>query len=213
MSADDSLEIPSEIAASRLYTAGGFTVIRELFAAEVVAELQAEALAARPTGQRNVAASSDGTEGRGGSPGRAFYTVPGGALQWQLFSASALVESLVKISGLALEPLGGGSFTFYDQPGDFLALHRDIVACDLAVITCLDRAETRPGGGGLIVYPDHATKPLSAARWAGRAAGTPAPLARGETILLLGGVVPHEVTPMETGQERIVSVMCCRVLL
>ena len=39
------------------------------------------------------------------------------------------------------------------------------------------------------------------------------PLTRGETIVLLGGILPHEVIPMAEGQERIVSVMCYRALI
>jgi hypothetical protein len=111
---------------------------------------------------------------------------------------------------LAVAPTGGGTYTYYEQPGDFLALHRDIVRCDLAAITCLSEACATPGGG-LLVYPRHATEPLSGARAAGRTAATRVPLGPGDTATLLGGIVPHEVTAMQAGQERIVSVMCYRL--
>ena len=36
----------------------------------------------------------------------------------------------------------------------------------------------------------------------------PIPLRPGETALLLGGLVPHEVTPVAAGQDRIVAIHC-----
>jgi hypothetical protein len=204
-------DVPPEIAASPLYAAGGFAIIPDLFAADALADLMVEALSVRPTGQRNVlAVVSDGTEGRGGSPGRAFTSAHGREVQWRLFSAPALLASLSQLCGLA-EPTGGGTYTYYEQPGDFLALHRDIVTCDLALLTCLGETCATPSGGGLLVYPGHATEPLSSARAAGRSAAKPVLLGPGETVALLGGIVPHEVAPMQLGQSRIVSVMCYRL--
>jgi hypothetical protein len=207
-----AIEIPPEIEASPLYARGGFAIVPGLIAADVLADLTAEALAARPSGQRNAVAVSDGAEGRGGAPGRAFTSAHGGPLQWRIYSAPQLIAFLSQMSGLAATPTGGGSFTYYEQPGDFLALHRDIVACDLAIITCLSETRVAPGGGSLLLYPDHATQPLSTARAAGRSAATPAPLGPGDSAILLGGIVPHEVAPMQPGQQRIVSVMCYRLL-
>jgi hypothetical protein len=204
------VEIPPAIVASPLYAAGGFGVIPGLFDEGVLAELLTEALTAKPTGQRNVLEVSDETEGRGGSPARAFTFAQGGALQWRLFSAPALIASLSQRCGLAATPTGAGTYTYY-EPGDFLALHRDIVTCDLAIITCLSETGAAPGSGGLWVYPQHATEPLSTARAAGRAVAVPVPLGSGDTAVLLGGIVPHEVSPMRPGQERIVSVMCYRI--
>ena len=37
------------------------------------------------------------------------------------------------------------------------------------------------------------------------------PLDRGQTIILLGGIMPHEVAPTCAGQERIVAINCYRV--
>jgi hypothetical protein len=208
--ADNSfhIEIPREIAASELYSSGGFVIIPDLLGAGGLAELIAEAYSARPGAQRNTLAVSDGTEGRGGAPGRAFTSAHGGAVQWRLFNAPALLASLRRICGIGAVPTGGGTYTYYEQPGDFLALHRDIVTCDLAVITCLADTAEASAGGGLLVYPEHIRQPLTSARAAGMGAATPVPLGRGETVALLGGIVPHEVAPMQPGKERIVSVMC-----
>jgi len=205
-------EIPPEIKVSALYASGGFVVFRGLLADESFRELVAEALTARAGGKRNVLAASDRTEERGGSPCRAFTSAPGGVVQWRLFSAPALLASLAQICGLSAQPTGGGSYTYYEEAGDFLALHRDIVTCDLAVITCLQETAPEHCGGGLLVYPRHMSEPLLSVRAAGRATAIPAVLRRGDTIALLGGIVPHEVIPMEQRRQRIVSVMCYRVL-
>jgi hypothetical protein len=206
-----SAELPAEITASQLYANGGVLNISSLLAADALAGLEAEALCARPAGRRNVLAVSDAAEGRGGNPDRAFTTAHARAVQWQLFSDSALVASLVRICGLAAAPTGGGTYSYYEQAGDFLGLHRDILTCDLTVITCLRETGPEPGGGGLLVYTRHLNEPLTRARVAGKSTATPVPIGRGETIALLGGVVPHEVTPMQPGQERIVSIMCYRI--
>lgn len=205
-------DIPLGIKTSPLFAKGGFTVMRGLFREEDFQELEAEAVSARENGRRNVLAVSGATEERGGSPCRAFTSAPGRAVQWRLFSAPALLAWLQKISGLQAQPTGGGSFTYYENVGDFLALHRDIITCDLAVITCLKETGSENRDGGLLLYPRHVTEPLAKVRVAGRAAAALAPLRRGDTIALLGGIVPHEVMPMQPHQERVVSVMCYRIL-
>ena len=205
-------EIPPEIRTSALFARGGFAVIRGLFREEDFRELVAEAVSARAKGRRNELALSEMPEERGGSPCRAFTSAPGRSVQWRLFSAPALLGWLRKVCDLWVQPTGGGSFTYYENAGDFLALHRDIITCDLAVITCLKETAPANPGGGLLLYPKHVMASLSSVRMAGRAAATPAPLRYGDTIVLLGGIVPHEVMPTEPQQERIVSVMCYRVL-
>ena len=205
-----AIEIPSEIEASPLYARGGYAIVPDLIPSAILADLKAEALATRSSGQRNALAYSDATEGRGGAPGRAFTSAHGGRVQWGIYSAPQLIAFLSEMCGLGVRPTGGGTFTYYEQLGDFLALHRDIVACDLAVITCLSETHATRGGG-LLLYPDYATHPLSAARAAGPSAATPAPLGPGDSVILLGGIVPHEVAPMQPGHQRIVSVMCYRL--
>jgi hypothetical protein len=201
-------QIPLDILASPLFAAGGFAVVPGVFASDLLAELAADARSIAER-RRNVLAISEAAEGRGGSPARAFSSAHSDGLQWRLFSAPAMIGVLSRICGLRLAPTGGGSYTYYEQPGDYLALHRDIVTCDIAVITSLSTPATS-GSGILLVYPDYVEEPLSSARRAGRAAAKPIPLGFGDTVVLLGGIVPHEVTPMQPGQERIVSIMCYR---
>jgi hypothetical protein len=125
-----------------------------------------------------------------------------------------MAAALGRIVGITVEPTGGGTYSYYEVRGDFLALHRDVVKCDVAVITCLSlRVSDGPSAGGLYVYPEYMREPLSRVRAAGKGVGRAVSLDRGETIVLFGGILPHEVTPMMEGQERIVSVMCYRALI
>ena len=66
--------------------------------------------------------------------------------------------------------------------------------------------------GELVVYPDFIREPLSTVRAAGRSAGISVPLDRGHSMILLGGILPHEVAPTSPGQERIVAINCYRLL-
>jgi hypothetical protein len=199
------------IAASALYSAGGYVVIAELFTEREMAELRAEALAVRPTGIRNEFAEFVPGEGRGGKPQRSFLSALGGQTHWRLFSSPAVIAFIKRITGLNVRPAGSGSYTYYEPAGDFLALHRDIETCDLAVMTCIEE-NTESGGGRLLVYSQYITESLSAVRAAGTSAATSVRLLRGGTIMLLGGMVPHEVTPTRPGEYRIVSIMCFQVL-
>lgn len=197
---------------SRIYASGGFLRLPGSIAADDLAQLEADALSVRPSGRRNVSVVSDAAEARGGSPDRAFSTAHGGAVHWRIFSAAPYIASLRETCGVACSPAGGGTYSYYGE-GDFLGLHRDIATCDLTVITCLRETGATPAGGVLRVYSRHMTEPLSRARAAGRTASTEAYLGRGESLAVLGGFVPHEVTVMQPGQERIVAIMCYAIPL
>src|SRR5207248_10974683 len=95
--------------------------------------------------------------------------------------------------------------------GHFLAIHRDILQCDVASITCLSTRATSGLTGELTIYPSFICEPLSMVRAAGRQYGTVVALDRGHTVILLGGLVPHEVTPTCIGQSRIVAINCYRI--
>ncbi len=113
--------------------------------------------------------------------------------------------SSVKLAGV-------GSFSYY-EPGDFLALHRDIVACDITLLTCLrDTATGTSDRRGLRIYPAYARVPLTQLRSENAPAHIDVHLDRGQTAVLLGGIVPHEVLPMAEHQHRTVSVVCMTAL-
>ena len=202
---------PPEVLGSRILEHGGLFVVEGLFDEETLAGLRSEAEGLRAEAVRQYVADSDGTDGRGGSPARSFRSGRGGDLHWGLHGSSQMMETLGRLCGARVAPSGSGTYSFYEQPGDFLALHRDILQCDVAVITCLTRHDSGSATGELTVYPGFIREPLSVVRAAGRSYGRPVAIDRGQTVILLGGLVPHEVTPTAEGQERIVAINCYRV--
>jgi hypothetical protein len=219
MSAPESVahHVPNSLSSSRLYASGGVVRLSGLLTEPALVALETEATASRPTGVRNVlidVAPNGSMEERGGCPRRSFTAADGGVVQWTIFTAPAFVAGVEERCGLAVAPTGGGSYSYYEQPGDFLALHRDVARCDLTVITCVRSSRAAAGpGGALLVYSDLMDALLADVQRAGRAAATVLPMDRGDTVALLGGMVPHEVTEMQFPQERVVSVMCYRVLI
>ncbi len=209
---DWQFDPPAEVLQSRLFAAGGYLVVRGLFDEQTLGDLRDEAEQTRAEAERMVVGESDGTQGRGGCPARAYRSGAGGELHWGLHGCEQMAETLAKVCGLRVAPTGSGTYSYYEQTGDFLALHRDVLQCDVAVITSLTPCAMDRPAGELVVYPDLMREPLSAARAAGRAAGTSVPLDRGHTMILLGGIVPHEVAPACAGQERIVAINCYRAL-
>lgn len=199
---------PPAIRASRMYANGGYFVTRGLFGHELVRGLSDEAAALRSEAHRSNVPFSDATEDRGGSPARSFASVPGGALHRGLHGSPQLADALGRLCGVELARTGGGTYSYYTPPGDFLAVHRDVVTCDVAVITCLSPKPANRAPGALVVYPAFRERPLSHVRSAGREAGLAVVLERGDTVVLFGGITPHEVTPVDC--ERIVAIMCYR---
>jgi hypothetical protein len=210
MAANNRLDGDGETRASWLSESAGYAVIPEILTKQGFTELQSEAVAVRSTGARCFAAAPGAVEERGGCPGRAFRLAVGSDCQWRLLTSDAVLRSLARVVGRSLLPAGGGSLIYYEEPGDFLELHRDIVGCELALITVLSEIAPSSGSGELLVYPGFRSRLLGEARDAGRGAATPVLLRRGESVVMLGGILPHEVTPLLPGQERIVSVMCYR---
>ncbi len=204
-------ELPPKLLRSKLLRSGGYMLLNGLIDAQTTDALLAEAASVRKNSERGEVAESDGTEGRGGCPARAFRSSPGGPLHWGIYACAQMTDLLGQLCGLPMSPLGGGTYTYYESPGDFLALHRDVETCDLAVITCLSETGGVDAGGRLLVYPSWVHEPLSVVRAAGSSSATPVPLGPGDTVALLGGIVPHEVTPMSAEQERIIAVMCYRM--
>jgi hypothetical protein len=199
---------PAEVLQSRLFAAGGYIVVRGLFDDETLRDLREEAEQARIEAQRMLVADSDGTEGRGGFPARAYLSSPGRDLHWGLHGCQQMAETLAGVCGIGVSASGCGTYSYYEQTGDFLAVHRDVEQCDIAVITSLTKCRMDCPAGELVVYPEFIREPLSAARRAGRSGGVSVPLDRGHTMILLGGILPHEVAPTSPGQERIVTINC-----
>jgi hypothetical protein len=203
--------LPEGLATSRLMAAGGYLLLPTLIGPQWLEGLADEAERARAAGSRAEVAVSDETETRGGSPARAFRGAPGGEIHWSLHGSPDIARTLSVICELPLIATGGGTYSYYEREGDFLALHRDVISCDVAMITCIGLREPKQPAGGLLLYPQRIRDQLSDVRSGGPGAGTPVRLAPGETILLLGGLVPHEVTPTVAGQDRVVAINCFRL--
>ena len=202
---------PAPLMASRIWSQGGYGAVPDLIGRDLLNALKAEAEKARPLGRRTSLQISEGVEDRGGSPARALRSSPCGELHRALYASPQLTDAISQICGVAVTSTGIGTYHFYEREGDFFGLHRDFVGCDIAVITCISQRLTEQPIGGLLVYPNFFRQGLSNVRAAGKAKSLPLPLAPGETAILLGGQLPHEVTPVAAGQERVVAVNCYRL--
>ena len=191
---------------------GGFAVFAGLTDGGVGDALLAESLAMSPAATESRLVRSDGTEGRGGKPERCFLNGPGGPEQQRFYQAPGLLSFLRDLTHRSIARTGVlGTYSYYARPGDFLGLHRDIVTCDVAVITCLRDTPASARGGQLRLYPDRIHEPLSAIRATPASGAMHVRLAAGQTIVFYGGLLPHMLLPVDAGQVRIVSVLCFRV--
>ena len=91
-----------------------------------------------------------------------------------------------------------------------MSLHRDVEGCDLTVITCLVEDGVRSGseGGMLRLYPGRCHEPLSSIRSQPEEGALTVRIQPGQTFVMYGGSIPHQLLPMEAGQRRIVSALC-----
>lgn len=208
-----SLTVPPPICDSPLMQKGGFEVFAGLVDDQAREMMLAEAVELSPRAQETHVPVSDGEEVRGGSPARRFLSVAGGQAQDTFYGAPWMTQFLRQVSGTDLVPTGcRGTYTYYARPGDHLAIHRDIVACDLAVITALyDSVPPSELGGALCLYPHRLCEPLSAIRLSPEQGALKLRLQPGQTLVMFGGIVPHAILPVGEGQARIVSVLCYRV--
>jgi hypothetical protein len=211
--------IPDPLLGSPLMQRGGFAVVEGLLSPRTLADLLAEAQRRRQAAQLSDVAAADGEEGRGGRPARRFWSTLGGEVQAAFYRAPGMAELLSAWADMPVGPTGShGSYSYYDRAGAFLGIHRDIETCDLAVITCLcDRLEGAAAataatgeGGSLCLYPGRSQEPLSAIRRSPGEGTLGVRLKPGQTLVLLGGIVPHAVLPVAAEQARVVSVLCYR---
>ena len=208
------LTIPKRILRADLMGRGGFMVVPSLFAPEAITSLRHEAEIQQSQAQDVCVPRSDTQQIRGGNPARKFLSAPGGGVQRALYDSLELQQAIAAIVGLPIVPSGaGGTFSYYCRPRDFLAIHRDIVSCDVALITCLEETGVRDSGGKLCLYPQRIWEPLGSLRRTPVRGVVPLRLQPAETAILLGGVVPHCTLPVRGGQRRVVSLLCYRALV
>jgi hypothetical protein len=200
------------LALGPLGAAGGAAVFEGLPDPGACRALAVEAREQYPASVRQELEQGDGAEGRGGTPARALQTAGGGTVQDSLYAAPWLHDLLSRQCGTRIVPSGNrGSYSYYVRPGDFLGTHLDVDTCDVTLITVLhdDTAEHDPAGG-LAVYPQAFGGPISrvdAAPDRGMALIKARP---GQSIVLLGGLVPHRVLALGSSGQRIISALCFR---
>jgi len=193
------------LAASRLARAGGFTVVR-LVDDDGLLRLQQEA-AEREAGAVTAGVPPTGDGETRGYADRWLATAVGGPVLDSLLCAPAVLAFLAALSGLAWQPNGRlGTYSYYRSPGHFLGAHRDVRGCELALITCI--RDTGGAGGELIVYPGAARRRLAEVRADPDRGALRVALAPGDSVILLGGIIPHLVTPLGEGHVRVVAPLC-----
>jgi len=198
---------------STLLKRGGCVFIDNMLQPDLLTSLCAEANEQQEEAKHTVWPGSLQVDWRGGDPARSYAGANGGPIQMSIFASPDLATQLSEICGLRLRMAGAGSFSYY-EPGDFLALHRDIVHCDITLLTCLrDTAPDTSDRRGLRIYPAYARMPLTQLRSEDNPSHIDIHLDRGQTAVLLGGIVPHEVLPMGEHQHRTVSVVCMTALV
>jgi hypothetical protein len=208
------LTIPKRILRTPLMGRSGFVILSGLFAPDALVALRREANAQSAQALDVCVRRSDDEMIRGGNPARKFLSAPGGVVQRSFYTDPALWQAIEGVVGLPVVPTGaGGTFTYYIRQRDFLAIHRDIVTCDVALITCLDETGVRDSGGKLCLYPQRIWELLSAVRREPMKGAVPVRLVPGDTAVLLGGVVPHCTLPVNAGQRRLVSLLCYRAIV
>jgi hypothetical protein len=193
------------LAASRLARAGGFTVVR-LVDDDGLLRLQQEA-AQCEAGAVTAGVPPTGDGETRGYADRWLATAVGGPVLDSLLCAPAVLAFLAELTGLAWQPNGRlGTYSYYRSPGHFLGVHRDVRGCELALITCI--RDTGGPGGELIVYPAAAGRRLAAVRADPEHCARRVALAPGDSVVLLGGIIPHLVTPLGEGHVRVVAPLC-----
>lgn len=203
---------------SPLAAHGGAAVIRLLDDAAVAA-LSNEALSHHAGAVvQEVCCPGDEFERRG-DPDRWLESATGGPLLQDFYNSQKVGNAIAGLTGVRWKTAGGaGTFSYYRRAGHHLGLHRDLELCDLAVITCVyddarafgGRAEPAPreaSSGVLCLYPSRTGETLETIRADDRSA-VHVRLAPGQSLVLLGGVIPHRLLPMKPGHTRIVAPLC-----
>ena len=196
------------VGSSPLLAGGGVGIYEGLFLPSTLGKLLDEAL----SGSQRHDFLPDGYDServRGGTPARAIQSVAGGPVQDALFGSHALSAFVAQQVQALIRPHGmRASYSIYAGEGAHLGVHRDVLGCDVALITCLYDSEADAQGGAIDVWFDQAATPLDEVRDSCEVGYTRLALQRGQTMLMHGGVLPHRIPALRGHRVRIVSLMC-----
>jgi hypothetical protein len=203
-------DVQRRLAASDLMRMGGAVVTSLTNEATVIA-LRDEALALWDSAQTVYVAEPRDEDRKRGDPDRWLDWATGGPALRRFYGRGDVLHLLGRLTGIAWEPSGDqGMYSYYRRPGQYLGLHRDIDACDLAIITCVhDAVPVDPGGSGtLCLYPERIAEPLSRIRATPDRGRVYLRLPVSRSLILLGGMIPHTLLPVIPGHVRIVAPLC-----
>ena len=173
--------------------------------------LRAEAFACHRNAIEVHRAEPTDEDRRRGDPARWLESAPGGNRLAAFYRAHALTALLGRLTGIPWSSSGEqATYSYYRRAGHHLGMHRDVEWCDLAVIICVDHTGAPlEGGTALELHPARSGEPISAIR-ARPEGGISLPLAPGQALVLLGGIVAHRLPPVAAGEVRIVAPLCFR---
>lgn len=197
-----------------LYQRGGFVVLPKLIAFSDVRAMFEEARSSFRASKEEKRVGADSEDWRGGLPPRQLLCVQGGPIQDRLYVSPKLAYDVSRVVGQRVVASSNrASYSYYCRQGDHIGVHRDVAGCDVSVIVVIsDNTSRDREGGDLLVYPDRMHEPLSAVRRSPEVGAQRIKLRAGETLVLLGGLVPHLVRPVSDGHYRICAPMCFRIV-
>jgi hypothetical protein len=161
-------------------------------------------------------AEPDGETWRGGSPDRWLESAAGGDHLQAFYHSPRTLALLHQLTGLAWTQSGAaGTYSYYRRAGHHLGVHRDVDECDLAVITCVHDSAGGGAGraGALCLFPERTAETLEELRARPDDGAVYVRLEPGQSLVLLGGIVPHRVLPVGERHARIVAPLCYRPIL